>query len=509
MPFRIKEILPDLYQIQDSCNVYLIREGNRAVTIDFGSGDWLSELPRLGIEKLDHVLLTHHHPDQCFGLEKQGHCEFEVHAAAGAEAFLQPKRVSEYWRTRWLNGVPASYSVLREGIPAISYDISQSKDIFWCGKRIRFLPTPGHGPHAHSVVFDMGVKQIVSCGDAVHAGATVHEPFHLEWDHWTGSGALAAWCGIKRLSQIAMDLLCPAHGPVIHEPRQCLRQLLEKLMDFYESKLSIAAGEPDNYWQPAHTTDHYKQVLPHLYQFGGNGYLLLSKMGEALVVDPFLDDLPALEKVQKACGEPKISAALVSHYHYDHCNAADKLREHFGTEIWLHPWIAKPLENVKKYDLPWLWTTDIPADALLPEQGSWQWNEYEFKIAPFPGQTWWHAAYQTLVDDKRAFFGGDNFQPPSRWHGTGGYCSYNGSRFQEGFVRSAELVKNWAPDLLCCGHGTFFHFNPEQFDKISLWAQKTEKAIQALCPSKKLEADYHLHKVPQPTFRDHAQSATR
>ena len=30
-----------------------------------------------------------------------------------------------------------------------------------------------------------------------------------------------------------------------------------------------------------------------------------------------------------------------------------------------------------------------------PERGKWRWNEYELRIAPFPGQTWWHCAFMT------------------------------------------------------------------------------------------------------------------
>jgi hypothetical protein len=140
----------------------------------------------------------------------------------------------------------------------------------------------------------------------------------------------------------------------------------------------------------------------------------------------------------------------------------------------------------------------IRPDGLLPEEGTWPWNEYDFRIAPWPGQTWWHAAHMADVDGVRVFFGGDNFQPASRWNGTGGYCSYNGSRFQEGFVRSARLALEWAPDLFCNGHGTFFRFRPTRFRKIEKWALGAEQAVRDLCPTGNLDADYYMHDYGEP-----------
>src|SRR5205823_10480309 len=126
-----------------------------------------------------------------------------------------------------------------------------------------------------------------------------------------------------------------------------------------------------------------------------------------------------------------------------HSNGLPIAKQKYGATIWMHPWVAEILRKPHLRRLPWLPPQPICPDSLWPERGKWRWNEYEFQIAPFPGQTWWHCAFQTSVDGRQVLFGGDNFQPASRWNATGGFCAYNGSRFREGFVRSARQVLEW------------------------------------------------------------------
>ena len=64
---QLEKISDNLYRLEDTCNVYLIRDGNRGLLIDFGSGKILDYLPQLGVTRVDWILHTHHHRDQCQG----------------------------------------------------------------------------------------------------------------------------------------------------------------------------------------------------------------------------------------------------------------------------------------------------------------------------------------------------------------------------------------------------------------------------------------------------------
>ncbi len=486
-PLRVSR---DCWLFADTCNVLVMKRGERAIAVDFGSGRWLKQLPALGIRGLDHVYLTHHHSDQCAGLLSRPRWPFTIHAPVGEAEFLSPDGVRRL-RHAPPGGCPASYDFLPRGLPHVAYDMAGFGDQYWGRERVRFLHTPGHGRHACSVILDSeDGRQIVACGDAVHVGGTIWQPYHLEWDHWTGEGALAAWEGLQRLGNIRCDVLGPAHGPVIDRGANAvIRQTARRLMALYAVKGQIYPGERDQYLQPMRVTSCYRQLLPHLYQFGSNGYLVLNDDGQALVMDPFLEDQSALRTLLRDLPGVRITACTASHYHWDHLDGGPWLRKQYGATFWLHPKVAEAFTD--RYRHLWMKPTPVKPDRLLPDQGEWRWGGYRFQVAHWPGQTWWHCALMAMIDGRRVLFGGDSFQPPSRWNGTGGFCAANGSRFREGFVVSAKRALAWNPDILATGHATFCRFVPARFRKVIAWALRAEAAVAALCPGGRMDEHYH------------------
>jgi len=41
---RCEELIEGLFRFEDSCNVYLLRRGDRGLAIDFGGGAWFARL---------------------------------------------------------------------------------------------------------------------------------------------------------------------------------------------------------------------------------------------------------------------------------------------------------------------------------------------------------------------------------------------------------------------------------------------------------------------------------
>ena len=61
------EALPDLFQWTDTCNVYVLRDGDDALLIDLGDGGVIDRLGEIGVASVEWILFTHHHREQCQG----------------------------------------------------------------------------------------------------------------------------------------------------------------------------------------------------------------------------------------------------------------------------------------------------------------------------------------------------------------------------------------------------------------------------------------------------------
>jgi len=54
----------DLHVWTDTCNTYVLRDGDAALLIDLGDGSVLDHLADIGVRRVEWVLFTHHHREQ-------------------------------------------------------------------------------------------------------------------------------------------------------------------------------------------------------------------------------------------------------------------------------------------------------------------------------------------------------------------------------------------------------------------------------------------------------------
>ena len=107
MKEAIREVLKGIYRISDSCNVYVVKKGDRAVLIDFGTGQVMDLLKEMGVGKVEAVLLTHHHRDQAEGLRRAVQeqipvfvPETEYDLVAGASHMWQAREIYNNYNNR-------------------------------------------------------------------------------------------------------------------------------------------------------------------------------------------------------------------------------------------------------------------------------------------------------------------------------------------------------------------------------------------------------------------------
>src|SRR5690349_1658685 len=75
----------------DTCNVYVVRDGDAGLLIDLGDGSVLDHLAGIGVKRVEWVLFTHHHREQCQGAPRLHGTGAKIAAPeAERELFEQP-----------------------------------------------------------------------------------------------------------------------------------------------------------------------------------------------------------------------------------------------------------------------------------------------------------------------------------------------------------------------------------------------------------------------------------
>ena len=140
----LRQVTEHVYRWEDTCNVYVIRSGNEAVVIDFGSGDVLDELAAIGVERVTDVLMTHHHRDQAQGLQRAVEAGARIWVPHGEwELFADVERV---WQRRqvWNNyNTREDRFTIVSSVP-IAGTLQEYVPVRYGGVTVTAIPLPGH-----------------------------------------------------------------------------------------------------------------------------------------------------------------------------------------------------------------------------------------------------------------------------------------------------------------------------------------------------------------------------
>ena len=83
------QIAPDIFMWSDTCNVFVVRDGDAAMLIDLGDGSVLDALGEIGVRRVEWVLFTHHHREQCQGAGKLAALDAKVAVGAAERALFE------------------------------------------------------------------------------------------------------------------------------------------------------------------------------------------------------------------------------------------------------------------------------------------------------------------------------------------------------------------------------------------------------------------------------------
>lgn len=498
--------LPQLFIWQDTCNVYVLRDGGAALLIDLGDGSVLDHLQEIGVTRVEWVLFTHHHREQCQGAPRLKGSGAQLAAPEGERPLFE--RPADFRRMKVRLGDPFAIhgaSYVRPPITPIHLDkIFRPGETFrWRGVDITCLHTPGNSPAGMTYQVQLNGSRLAFSGDTMLAGGKMHTWFDTEWDYGFAVGLQTLRKSAAALADAQPDWLLPSHGPVVRDARPTLReygdalQRLEKLYLRGYDVGPLAIAYQDKVSRPTPIPD-VVQVSPHLFKFKRKDFwpnfgLILADSGRGLVVDcglldnAFLD--ASLDGLRQHFGLKAIDAVVITHMHGDHFLQAPHLREKWGAKVWALDNMVDKMEHPERFD----YAAPIQAygegldgvkvDRAFKSGETFDWEGYHFTVDWMPGQTEFALCMHGQIDGRKVAFTGDNlFGDPDDERQTGheAMVAHNSAILEEGYIFGAEYLSRLKPDLLVGGH-SFVMDHPSQFiERYRTWSHQMRDAFQSL-----------------------------
>jgi len=479
---------------KDTANVYVLRQGDAALLVDLGDGSVLDHLAEIGVQRLEWVLLTHHHREQCQGHPRLRGWQAKVAMAEKERALVE--RPADFRKVRPSLGDAFTVhgaSYVRPPVEPLAVDRGlKPMDTFtWRGREFWCLETAGNSPGSMSYLLKTERGWLAFSGDVVLAGGHMHNWFDTEWDYGFAKGLYTLIESVSLLGSFEPALVLPSHGPAIRQAKAELdayQEKLRRLARLYVRGYNIftfAGADQDKASRPS-VVPHLWQIGKHIFKFKGpnyspNGYFLLADSGRALMIDCGVDQgtLDAvLDGMRQRLGLKAIDAVLVTHMHGDHVLGAPYLCKKWHARLWTLDRVAGPVEQPERFEyaaVPWSYGPDvkpIKLDRLFKPGEKVRWEGYELQFDWMPGQTEFGCAIQGMVDGRRVAFTGDNlFGDPDDplQDGHEALCARNSAILEEGYIYGADYLRRLRPDILLGGHSFVMDRPKELIDRYYRW----------------------------------------
>ena len=487
------QLSPNLYLFRDTCNVYLVRDGEHGLLIDAGSAGIVDHLDEIGIRAIDWVLHTHHHRDQCQGDDRLVETGTQV-AVPAREASLF-ENVEAFWRLRrQFDDYDASSLANTRARPIpVAKRLADYETFEWRGHRIQALPTPGHTRGSVTYLAEVDGQACAFSGDLIAAPGRVDTIHDLQWQYGAPDALGAALHSVVKLAGMSIDRLLPSHGSPMAEPRAALEALGANLRELYGLLGEMRANRVWTVWP--HSVDQPKtHVLPHLWANAhsvANTYALVADDGAGLLLDygyPSWDHLNAdyrfvdhsLDEFRALSGLRGIEAVIPSHYHDDHLAGVPWLQRTQGTEAWIFDNFAEIVTNPTAYALPCLLGDPIRVDRVLGDGERVTWRDWSFDVFHMPGHTWWALGLCGVVDGTRVAFTGDNLLAGALSPLRAAAPIYRNRMRVDSIALGVQRLMDFEPELLLTGHTGALRVTRAILDDFLAWARQLEVAFKRL-----------------------------
>ncbi len=461
-----RKISDNLYVFEDTCNVYVVKNGSNAVLVDFGSGKILDHLGGLGIAKVDWILHTHHHRDQCQGDRKAAARGIPIavpaherHLFEDAENFWRNRRVFHlYYVRNDFNTVTQNIRVARPLEDYTKFD--------WRGMEFAITPAPGHTLGAIALLATIDGRRVTFSGDLMYAPGKILNLYDTQINYGGAEGVDLGIYSLARLREQRPELLCPSHGAPVPDPDTAIETTIRRLADYYR----FQSGEPSETFRPYAVSPH---LVAH-YLTTASFYAIISDSGKAMFIDygsasnnhfgvferaTAVDDRirfveHSIAELRRNYGLKSIEVAMPTHMHDDHMNGFPHLMRRYGTKVWCYENMVDVFENPRGYNLGCILGEPFKVTRTFRHGEKFRGEEFEFEVTHSPGHTEYQMALYTTLDGRRVAFTGDAFFENPRRDGTLRHnIIFRNHVENDSHLKSIRNLIDHEPETICPGHG--------------------------------------------------------
>ena len=219
-----KQLSENLYVWPDTCNLYCVKDGERGLLIDAGSGEVAEHIDEIGVRQIDWVLHTHHHRDQCWGTDKIRALgakvavpEHERHLFEDAELFWRHKRLYSNYNDR------NTFFSIAKDMP-VDESLVDYETFTWGGLELEIIPAKGHTHGSSMLVGEIDGQDVAFTGDLIGAGGVLYQYHAMEYGYGDQAGALFTLQSVQALRKRAPGLALPSHGEPVKIGRASCRE---------------------------------------------------------------------------------------------------------------------------------------------------------------------------------------------------------------------------------------------------------------------------------------------
>ncbi len=462
---RPRKLNENLWIFEDTCNVYIVREGTNAVLVDFGSGAVLDHLPALGITQVDWILHTHHHRDQCQGDHKAVARRIPIAVPAHERHLFED--AENFWRNRrvfHLYNMRNDFNTVTRNIP-VERPLADYTAFRWRSVDFFVLPSPGHTPGSATLIANIGGKRTAFSGDLMYAPGKIVNLYDTQIGYGGWEGIDLGTYSLARLQEQKPGLLCPSHGEPIADPDRAIRETILRLAEYHR----FWGGEPSAYHKPLAVSPH---LIAH-YLTTASFYAIVSDSGKAMFIDygsasqnhfGVLERATAvtdrirfvehsIDELKRNHGLKSIDVAMPSHMHDDHLNGFPHLIRNYGTQVWCYENMVDVLQNPRGYSLGCILGEPFKVNRTFRNGERFKWEEFEFEVTHSPGHTEYQMALYVTIDGRRVAFTGDAFFESQRDGALRHNLIFRNHVENDSHLKSIRNLIDHSPELICPGHG--------------------------------------------------------